>query len=123
MAESTIDFDRLFLTNTSDTYKCRSGDNIFLECYVRQRRIKSIAWYVRNERVPLRGVRLWYRYNPTTGQTVLYIRSVLPCDEGSYFCEATSHDGVVETLEVKLKIDNRRLTYKIKDKSKNCMFN
>ncbi|CAF5080215.1 unnamed protein product, partial [Rotaria socialis] len=29
------------------------------------------------------------------------------CDEGSYCCEATSIDNVVETLEIKLMIDNR----------------
>ena len=107
MAQTIIDSDRLFVSRLSETYTCRPGDNLLLECYVRQRRIKSIVWYAKGERVEMRGVRIWYRYDRTTGQSVLYLRSVLPCDEGSYFCEATSLDDVVETLEIKLKIDNR----------------
>jgi len=108
--------DRLFLSRFSDTYKCRSGNNILLECYVRHQRIKSIAWYANGEHVDLRGVRIWHRYEPTTGQCILYLRSVLNCDEGSYCCEATSIDNVVETLEVKLKIDNRKFIFQEKQK-------
>jgi hypothetical protein len=103
--------DRLFLSRLSETYKCRPGENLILECYVRHQRIKSIAWYAKGEHVDLRGVRIWYRYEPTTGQCILYLRSVLSCDEGSYCCEATSIDNVVETLEVKLKIDNRKFNF------------
>jgi len=99
--------DRLFLNRLSETYKCRPGDNVLIECYVRHQRVKSIVWYAKGERVDLRGVRMWYRYEPTTGQCILYLRSVLNCDEGSYCCEATSIDNVVETLEVKLKIDSK----------------
>ena len=111
VASTTNHHDRLFLSRLSETYKCRSGDNLILECYVRHQRIKSIAWYAKGEHVDLRGVRLWYRYEPTTGQCVLYLRSVLPCDEGSYHCEATSVDNVVETLEVKLQIDGRKFVF------------
>lgn len=99
--------DRLFLSRLSETYKCRRGDNVFLECYVRYPRIKSIRWFANGERVDLRGVRIWHRYESTTGQCILCVRSVLNCDEGSYCCEATSVDDVVETLEIKLKIDTR----------------
>ena len=104
-----INSDRLFLSRLSETYQCRLNENVFLECYVRFQRIKSIVWFANGERVEKRGVRLWYRYEPTTGQCILCIRSVLYCDEGSYCCQATSIDNVVETLEVKLKIDNRSL--------------
>ena len=111
MAQAKINTDRLFLSRLSETYKCRPGDNVFLECYVRHQRVKSIAWYAKGERVDSRGVRAWYRYDPSTGQTILCLRSVLNCDEGSYCCEATSTDNVVETLEIKLKIDNRTLRF------------
>ena len=113
MAQAKINTDRLFLSRLSETYKCRPGDNVFLECYVRHQRVKSIAWYAKGERVDLRGVRAWYRYEPSTGQTILCLRSVLNCDEGSYCCEATSTDNVVETLQIKLKIDNRRLSFSL----------
>jgi hypothetical protein len=113
--------DRLFLSRLSETYKCRLGDNLIIECYVRHQRIKSIAWYAKGEHVDLRGVRIWYRYEPTTGQCVLYLRSVLSCDEGSYCCEATSIDNVVETLEVKLLIDNRKFSF-IKNKNIETVF-
>src|SRR5690349_21564558 len=111
MTTTKMNNNRLFLTRLSETYKCRPGDNVFLECYVRHQRIKSIAWYAKGEHVDLRGVRIWYRYEPKTGQCILYLRSVLNCDEGSYCCEATSFDNVVETLEVKLKIDNRKFIF------------
>lgn len=111
MIGSTTNDDRLFVTRLSETYKCRSGDNLIIECYVRHQRIKSIAWYANGELVETRGVRLWHRYEPTTGQCRLFLRSVFKCDEGSYFCEATSLDDVVETLEIKLKIDNRKFTF------------
>ncbi|UJR25625.1 hypothetical protein I4U23_006977 [Adineta vaga] len=104
--------DRLFLSRLSESYKCRPGDNVLLECYVRNQRIKSVAWYAKGEHVDIRGVRLWHRYEPTTGQCTLCIRSVLGCDEGFYYCEATSLDNVVETLEVKLTIDNHDKIWK-----------
>jgi hypothetical protein len=104
--------ERLFLSRLSETYKCRPGDNIFLECFVRHQRVKSITWYAKGERVELRGVRIWHRYEPTTGQCILYLRSVLNCDEGSYCCEATSIDNVVETLEIKIKTDNSKFDFK-----------
>ncbi|CAF2489671.1 unnamed protein product [Rotaria sp. Silwood2] len=106
MIKSNSNSERLFLNRTSEIYKCRSGDNLFLECYVRHQRIKSIAWYAKGEPVDTRGVRIWHQYEPTTGRCILYLRSVFKCDEGSYYCEATSIDNVVETLEIKLKIDN-----------------
>ncbi|CAF2030578.1 unnamed protein product [Rotaria magnacalcarata] len=107
MIKSNSNNDRLFLSRLSETYKCRSGDNVILECYVRHQRIKSIAWYAKGELVDKRGVRVWHRYEPSTGQCILYLRSVFKCDEGSYCCEATSIDNVAETLEIKLMIDNR----------------
>ncbi|CAF0805186.1 unnamed protein product [Rotaria sp. Silwood1] len=106
MIKSNSNNGGLFLTRTSETYKCHSGDNLFLECYVRHQRIKSIAWYVKGELVDTRGVRIWHQYEPTTGRCILYLRSVFQCDDGSYCCEATSIDNVVETLEIKLIIDN-----------------
>lgn len=109
MIKSTSNNDRLFLTRRSETYKCRSGDNVILECYVRHHRIKSIVWYAKSERVDARGVRIWHEYEPTTGRCILCLRSVFKCDEGSYYCEATSLDDVVETLQIKLAIDNRKL--------------
>ena len=108
MAQTKVNPDRLFLSRLTETYKCRPGDNVLLECYVRHQRVKSIAWYAKGESVDVRGVRIWYRYEPRTGQCILYLRSVLHCDEGAYCCEATSIDNVVETLEIKLKIDSRR---------------
>jgi hypothetical protein len=108
MDKPKVNNERLFLSRLSETYKCRPGDNVLIECYVRHQRIKSIAWYARGDLVDLRGVRVWHRYEPTTGQCILYLRAALNCDEGSYCCEATSIDNVVETLEVKLKIDNRK---------------
>lgn len=108
MAQTTTTPERLFLSRLSETYRCRVGDNVLLECYVRHRRVKAIAWYAKGDKVELRGVRTWFQYDPRTGQTILFLRSVLPCDEGSYCCEATSVDNVVETLEIKLKIDHGR---------------
>ncbi|CAF0916333.1 unnamed protein product [Adineta ricciae] len=104
--------ERLFLTRLSESYKCRAGDNVLLECYVRCQRIKSIAWYANGEPVDVRGVRIWHRYDPATGHCMLCIRSVLDCDSGSYHCEATSRDNVVETLEVKLTTDDRDKVWK-----------
>ena len=106
MARAKTDTGELFLSRLSETYACRPGDNVLLECYVRHQQIKSVAWYANGELVELRGFRMWYRYQPTTGQCALYIRSVLYSDEGLYCCEATSIDNVVETLEIRLKIDN-----------------
>ncbi|CAF1340516.1 unnamed protein product [Adineta steineri] len=111
MATQKVNKDRLFLTRLSEIYKCRSGDNVLLECYLRYQRIKSIAWYAKGEHVDTRGVRIWYQYVPTTGQCILYIRSVNYGDEGSYCCQATSIDNVVETLEIKIKIDNSDKTW------------
>jgi hypothetical protein len=119
MPPTKNNIDRLFLSRLSEIYKCRLGENLLIECYVRHQRIKSIAWYAKGERVDLRGVRIWHRYEPTTGQCVLYLRSVLPCDEGSYCCEATSIDNVVETLEVKIVIDNRKFNLLIRKCDRN----
>jgi hypothetical protein len=118
MTQMTIDADGLFLNRLSETYMCRSGDNILLECYVRYQRIKSIAWYAKGERVDLRGVRLWYRFDPNNGQCILFLRSFLPCDEGSYCCQATSIDNIVETLEIKLKIDNGTIIHRLSRQEK-----
>ena len=112
MIQSHVNNDRLFLTRLSETIKCHSGDNILLECYVRHQRIKSIAWYAKGERVDTRGVRIWHRYEPITGQCLLCIRSALSCDEGSYYCEAISFDNVIETLGIKLKVDSRKFHLK-----------
>lgn len=108
MATSKTDTGELFLSRLSETYVCRPGDNVLLECYVRHQRVKSIAWYANGELVEVRGFRIWHRYLPSTGQCTLYIRSVLYSDEGLYYCEATSLDNIKETLEIKLKIDNRK---------------
>jgi hypothetical protein len=110
MATSKIDTGELFLSRLSETYVCHPGDNVLLECYVRHQRVKSISWYANGELVEMRGFRIWHRYQPTTGQCTLYIRSVLYSDEGSYCCEATSLDNSIETLEIKLNIDNRKLS-------------
>lgn len=107
MIKSNSNNDRLFVSRLSEISKCRSGDNIILECFVRRQRVKSIAWYAKGEPIDTRGVRIWHRYEPTTGRCVLFLRSVFKCDEGSYYCQVTSIDNVVETLEIKLKIDNR----------------
>jgi hypothetical protein len=108
MATSKADTGELFLSRLSETYVCRPGDNVLLECYVRHKQVKSISWYANGEFVELKGFRIWHRYQRTTGQCTLYIRSVLYTDEGLYCCEATSLDNNVETLEIKLKIDNRK---------------
>jgi hypothetical protein len=121
MATSKTDTGELFLSRLSETYICRPGDNVLLECYVHRQRVKSIKWYANGELVEVRGFRVWHRYQPATGQCTLYIRSVLYSDEGSYCCEATSIDNVVETLEVKLKIDNRKFIFK-KIKNKKILF-
>ena len=102
------DTGELFLSRLSETYICRPGDNILLECYVRHQRVKSIVWYANGELVELRGFRLWYRYQSKTGQSMLYLRSVLYSDEGLYCCQATSHDNVIETLEIRLRVENRK---------------
>ena len=109
MATSKTGTSELFLSRLSETYVCRPGDNILLECYVHHRRVRSIAWYANGELVDKNGFRMWHRYRPTTGQCTLYIRSVLYSDDGSYCCEATSLDNSVETLEIKLKIENRKI--------------
>lgn len=108
MATAKTDTGELFLSRLSETYVCRPGDNVLIECYVRHQRVKSIAWYANGELVEVRGFRIWHRYQPSTGQCTLYIRSVLYSDEGLYYCEATSLENVVETLEIKLQIDNRK---------------
>jgi hypothetical protein len=110
MATAKADTGELFLSRRLETYICRPGDNVLLECYVRHQRVKSITWYANGELVEVRGFRIWHRYQPTTGQCTLYIRSVLYSDEGSYCCEATSLDGHIETLEINLKIDNRKIS-------------
>lgn len=94
----------LFLSRLSETYVCRPGENVLLECYVRQQRVKSIEWYANGELVELRGFRIWYRYQRKTGQSTLYLRSVLYSDEGIYSCQATGNDNIVETLQIRLKI-------------------
>jgi hypothetical protein len=109
MATSKTDTGELFLSRLSETYACRPGDNVLLECYVRHQRVKSIVWYANGELVELKGFRVWHRYQSTTGQCTLYIRSVLYSDAGSYCCEATGIDDVIETLEIKLKIDNCKI--------------
>jgi len=108
MASSKTDTGELFLSRLSETYVCHPGDNVLIECYVRHQRVKSIVWYANGELVEVRGFRIWHRYQPTTGQCTLYIRSVLYSDEGLYCCQATSLDNQVETLEIKLNIDNRK---------------
>lgn len=100
------DTGELFLSRHTETYICRPGENVLLECYVRHQRVKSIIWYANGELVEVRGFRLWHRYHPTTGKCSLYIRSVLYSDEGSYCCQATSIDGDIEILEIKLLIQN-----------------
>ena len=109
MATSKTDTGELFLSRLSETYVCRPGDNVLLECYVRHQRVKSIAWYANGELVEVRGFRIWHRYQRTTGQCTLYIRSVLYTDEGLYCCEATSLDNKIETLEIRLSIDNCKI--------------
>lgn len=106
MAISKVDTGELFLSRLSETYTCRPGDNILLECYVRPERIKSISWYSNGELIEARGFRIWHRYQSTTGQCTLYIRSVLYSDCGIYCCEATSLDDNIESLEIKLNIEN-----------------
>ncbi|CAF1034481.1 unnamed protein product [Rotaria sp. Silwood1] len=107
MATSQTDTGELFLSRLSKTFICRPGDNVLLECYVRRERVKSIAWYANGELIEARGFRIWHRYQPRTGQCTLYIRSVLYSDDGTYCCEATSIDDVVEILEIKLKIEHQ----------------
>jgi hypothetical protein len=106
MATSKTDTGELFVSRLSETYVCRPGDNVLLECYVRHQRVKSISWYANGELVEVKGFRIWHRYQPRTGQCTLYIRSVLYSDEGLFCCEATSLDNNIETLEIRLKIDN-----------------
>ena len=106
MAMAQTDTGELFLSRHAETYICRPGENVLLECYVRHQRVKSINWYANGELVEERGFRLRHRYRPTTGKCSLYIRSVLYSDEGSYCCEATSIDGDIEILEIKLLIRN-----------------
>ncbi|CAF5156437.1 unnamed protein product, partial [Rotaria magnacalcarata] len=101
-----VDTGELFLSRLSETFVCRPGDNVLLECYVRHQQVKSIAWYANGELVEPRGFRMWHRYLPATGQCTFYIRSVLYSDDGTYCCEATSKDGRIEALEIKLKIEN-----------------
>lgn len=119
MATAKTDTGELFLSRLSETYVCRPGENVLLECYVRHQRVKSIIWYANGELVELRGFRLWHRYQPRTGQCMLYLRSVLYSDEGLYCCEATGTDGVVETLEIKLKIENCKCCHS-RSGSKHC---
>ncbi|CAF1296559.1 unnamed protein product [Rotaria sordida] len=107
MATSQTDTGELFLSRLSETFVCRPGDNVLLECYVRHQRVKSIAWYANGELIEAKGFRIWHRYRPTTGQCTLHIRSVLYSDYGIYCCEATSIDDFVEILEIKLKIENQ----------------
>lgn len=106
MAKSKADTGELFLSRLSESYTCRPGDNIVLECYVYHERVKSVSWYANGELVEPRGFRMWHRYQSTTGQCTLYIRSVLYSDNGTYCCEATSFNDTVEMLEIKLNIDN-----------------
>ncbi|CAF1174640.1 unnamed protein product [Adineta ricciae] len=106
MAKLKTDTGELFLSRLSEVYTCRPGDNVLLECYVRHQHVKSIAWYANGELVEQKGFRLWYRYQPTTGQCSLYIRSVLYSDEGSYCCIATGLDDATEILQLRLEIDN-----------------
>ena len=109
MAKPKTDTGELFLSRLSEVYTCRPGDNVLLECYVRHQHVKSIAWYANGELVEQKGFRLWYRYQPTTGQCSLYIRSVLYSDEGSYCCIATGLDDATEILQLRLEIDNRKV--------------
>lgn len=109
-ASGKNDTGELFLSRLSETYVCRPGDNILLECYVRHQRVKSIVWFANGELIELRGFRAWYRYQTKTGQSMLYLRSVLYSDEGLYCCQATSHDNITETLEIHLKVENRKST-------------
>ncbi|CAF2423951.1 unnamed protein product [Rotaria sp. Silwood2] len=111
MATPQTDTGELFLSRLSETFTCRPGDNVLVECYVRHQRVKSIVWYVNGELVEARGFRIWHRYQPRTGQCTLHIRSVMYSDDGLYCCEATSIDDVVETLEIKLKIENQDKTW------------
>ncbi|CAF0971207.1 unnamed protein product [Adineta steineri] len=107
MAKSTkTDTGELFLSRLSETYICRPGDNILLECYVRHQRVKAVVWYANGELVEVRGFRMWHRYTPATGLCALYIRSVLYTDEGSYCCQAIGLDNTTELLHVKIQIDN-----------------
>jgi hypothetical protein len=110
MAAAKTDTGELFLSRLSETYVCRPGENVLLECYVRHDRVKAIVWYANGEKVEERGFRLWHQYKPKTGQCVLYLRSVLYSDEGLYCCEAMSHDNLVETLEIRLTIVNCKLS-------------
>ena len=110
MATSKTDTGELFLSRLSETYICRPGDNILLECYVRHQRVKSIVWYANGEIVEPKGFRLWHRYQPATGQCALYIRSVLYSDEGSYCCQAIGLDNAIEILQIRLKIDNCKIS-------------
>ena len=122
MATAKADTGELFLSRLSETYACRPGENVLLECYVRQQRVKSIRWYANGELVELRGFRLWHRYQSRTGQCMLYLRSVLYSDEGLYCCEATGIDGVVETLEIKLRIENCKCgNFFIADRHSMCL--
>ncbi|UJR23283.1 hypothetical protein I4U23_026300 [Adineta vaga] len=111
MAKSKTDTGELFLSRLSEVYTCRPGDNVLLECYVRHQQVKSVAWYANGELVELKGFRLWYRYQPTTGQCSLYLRSVLYSDEGSYCCIATGLDDTTEILQLRLEIDNHDKTW------------
>lgn len=110
MAKSQTNAGELFLSRLSETFICRPGDNVLLECYVRHQRVKSVVWYAHGELVDPRGFRMWHRYIPTTGQCTFYIRSVLYSDDGTYCCEATSEDGIVEQLEIQLKIEHSKIS-------------